>query len=99
MEVVVTQYLMPNGRQSQSMTDVPDACAADYERMKSYGMNLAAEVLGTGLVSLTIEDREREADFACELVCNGPDVQDAYARILAACTDKAIKSFQRRNPK
>jgi hypothetical protein len=49
--------------------------------MWRHGYHLTAEVLATGMVSCTIEGDDEDVDI--EVVSNGPEVQDALARMLA----------------
>ena len=77
----VQQYMMPDGRRVEQSTELPASCNADYYRMCYAGYNLAAEMLSTGQVSLTIENSEKDLDI--EIVANGPGVQEAYVKMLA----------------
>jgi hypothetical protein len=81
MTVEVRQYMRPHGRIEIMKTDISDAFKAPYTVIRMRGWRLAAEVLTTGEVVITVEDDDQ--DFACEVVWNGPDVPRAIERALA----------------
>ena len=86
MTVEVVQYMRPDGRAVVMHTDIRDAFEAPYRTIRRRGWRLAAEHLSDGAISLTVEDDEQ--DFAHEIVANGPEVQAAIERLIAAaiCT-------------
>lgn len=81
MEIPITQYLRPNGRQRRQTTQIPDSLSGHYEKLQVAGVRIAAEVLITDEVSLTIED-PRFGDFDSELVPNGAQVLVALERLV-----------------
>lgn len=81
MTVEVTQFIQPHGRQSLATTEISDDCQEKYKLMQAAGCRLTAEVLGTGHVSVCIEDPEL-GDYKIELAKNGPDVQKAIEKML-----------------
>lgn len=78
----ITQFYLPDGRNRSHKTELPDDCAVGYEAMKRLGCRLTAEVLMTGMVSVTIE--HEEGDYDINVVKNGPEVQEALAHMLRA---------------
>jgi hypothetical protein len=78
----IRQYLRPDGRLREESTDLPIEYKAQYEAMLQRDWNFGAEVLMTGHVSVTIEDRKHEQDNAMRVVNNGPDVQRALCDML-----------------
>ena len=80
--VEVTQYMRPDGHAVLMHTDIRDSFEAPYRAIRMRGWRLAAEHLIDGAVSLAVEDDEQ--DFACEIVANGPEVQPAIERLIAA---------------
>jgi hypothetical protein len=80
--VEVVQYMRPDGRAVLMHTDIRDAFEAPYHAIRMRGWRLTAEHLIDGAVSLTVEDDEQ--DFPCEIVANGPEVQPAIERLIAA---------------
>ena len=78
----VTQFKQPNGRQVQQTTQLPISVKVYYEGMECNGCRLEAEVLSTGLVSVTISGKDEDLDI--RIVKNGPDVQKAYCEMLEA---------------
>lgn len=81
-EADVTQYMRPNGRPETMRTPLSTLSKAAYDLMRANGHNFAAEVLMTGKVSLTIEDRIEEKDLAIRVVDNGPAVPAALEEML-----------------
>ena len=80
MLVNVTQYLRPNGERRLEQAEISDCFQALYEDMQDYGYRLAAEILTTGHISLTIENNEEDVDI--EIVANGPDVLKTIETLL-----------------
>jgi hypothetical protein len=56
---------------------------ADYLDMRKHGCNFGTEVLLTGEVSVTVEDRKNEVDVDIEVIPNGPDVQKGMVAMLS----------------
>jgi hypothetical protein len=81
MEIDVTQYMRPNGRIEMMKTDISDAFEVPYNVITRRGWRVAAEVIATGAVSITVEDDEQ--DFACDIAYNGPAVQKAIEGCIA----------------
>ncbi len=77
-----TQFLRPNGRQRTELVDVSIEVATKAKEITAAGLFLEAEILITGMVSLTIADRQDEVDLAIELVPNGPDTIAAVERLI-----------------
>lgn len=82
MTVEVTQYMRPDGHQVVQFTDIGDEFREAYATMLGRGWNLAAEHLMSGMISLTIEDREEGEDVNIRVVSNGPSVQKAIEEML-----------------
>jgi hypothetical protein len=81
MTVEVVQYLRPHGQRNVQTTEIGDSFAAPYNAITMRGWRLAAEVLITGEVSITVEDDEE--DFAHRIAENGPAVQRAIEECIA----------------
>lgn len=81
-----TQYLRPAGRTRVVRIDRPAEVEATAHRLIDAGVRFEAEVLTTGEVSLTAEDRDGE-QLAIEVVPNGPGVSEAVDRLVAAARD------------
>jgi len=89
MLVEIIQYLRPNGVKRMECAEVADSLKEAYEDMMSCGFHLAAEVLTTGHVSLTIEDDEKDVDI--ELVENGPNVLPKLEAMIQRQQWKSLK--------
>lgn len=76
----IIQYMMPNGRRVPISTNLPIESLDSYLDMKKHGYRLAAEMLRTGEISVTIEGHGRDADI--RVIPNGPDVQGAMVEML-----------------
>ena len=76
------QYLRPDGRQVEMFIQgMSPGIVAKAEEIWAAGYRLEAEVLMSGLVSLTISDGEE--DVAVELIANGPEVPKAVDRMIS----------------
>lgn len=84
MTVAVTQYLMPDGRRQETSTKLLERLRPQYEYMLKRGWNFGAEVLTTGHISVTIEDRKKGEDVEIRVIANGPGVQSAMEEMLEA---------------
>ena len=80
-EAQVTQFIRPNGRQERHTTALPAQFKPDYDAMLYASCQLESEVLGNGMVSVTISNDEEDVDI--EIVPNGHQVQQAMCRMLA----------------
>jgi hypothetical protein len=70
MEILVTQYVRPNGTPLEiCIYGMPDSLAPILEEITKAGLRLEAEVLTTDEVSFTLAHREQEQDFDIE-ICN-----------------------------
>lgn len=75
-----TQYLRPNGHKEVVFAPMPEGYSDKVAAILASNSAFEAEVLGTGIVSLTVTDHTR--DFAIELCPNGPEVQEALKRLI-----------------
>ena len=82
LEVEVTQYMRPTGRPEPNTTLIDGSLASEYQAMMARGLTFGAEVLMSGMVSLTIEDLVHEEDVAIRVVPNGPEVPAAMEDML-----------------
>lgn len=80
INVDITQFIHPNGRQRQMTTQLPVRCLAAYGSMVLAGCRFEAEILSTGEISITISNADDDIDI--EVVPNGPEVQDAMVAML-----------------
>ena len=78
----VTQYLRPHGTKRKINKEVSDDVYAKGLEIIEAGYALEAEVLTTGEVSFTIADYANGVDVAIELSPNGPEVDDAFNRMI-----------------
>jgi hypothetical protein len=70
MEVKLTQFIRPNGRQEEITAEVDDALRPQVEAIIKAGLRFTAEVIPGGNVSLCIENDEE--DLAIEIARNSP---------------------------
>ena len=78
--VKVTQYLLPDGRLRQVTTELPIESKQDYLDMLKADCRLEAEMLRSGLISVTITNKDEDVDI--EVITNGHEVQKAYVKML-----------------
>lgn len=85
-DIPFTQFLMPDGRESQVTIDRPDDIAAKAQEIIAAGYRFECEMLSDyTTISLTITDPD-EGDVEIEIVPNGPEVPVAI--------DNMIKRFK-----
>ena len=90
--VDVTEYIRPNGRRMQQIAEVDDVYKPNYDLLCSHGLNLSAELLRNGIVSLTIESDDD--DLNIELCSVRPDeIKKALEKLLAWCTEENIQNY------
>jgi len=94
IEIEVTQFMRPSGRQRIMRTTVPEKCLGSYELMKKVGARLTAEELHTNEISLTIED-PKHGDVTCCIVQNGPKVQETLGFMLQDFTEEKYQSWKK----
>lgn len=84
------QFLRPDGREREHRGGFvrPAPIEEEARRLIARGLRFECEVLTTGDVSLTIADPSKGIDVACELVENGPGVEEAVDRLI---TDYAAR--------
>ena len=92
LPVKFIQYLRPHGRRIEITISLPESVALDARDLMARGYALEAEVLTTGMVSMTVSDGE--TDIAGELVENGPGVQEAVVQLIQRATAIAKASPQ-----
>jgi len=91
MEVPFTQFLMPNGRQTQVTIERPDEICEQAHKLVEAGWRLEIEVLATGTISMTVErdidtDEDEIVCSAHEICNNGPAVPDAVDKLITEAT-------------
>lgn len=86
--VPVTQFLRPDGRQSNLSAPVYSRAVYDkaMEAVKA-GVRFTAEVIGYGEVSLVAE--WKGDDIAIELANNGPEIDGAFERVIERAWEKS----------
>ena len=80
--VDVIQYMRPNGRKVMKTTKLPMDSLAAYQDMRKHGCNFGAEVLMSGMVSMTIEDPKNEMDVDIEVIAKGKYIQKSMVAML-----------------
>lgn len=75
-----TQYLLPNGRKIPVTIARPVEVYEKAMKIMNAGYRFEVELLTNGMVSMTISDDE--ADYAIEVVSNGPEVPKAVDRMI-----------------
>lgn len=93
MQIEITQFLLPDGRQRRCTLVIPDELGGQYERIKRSGVRLTAEVLTTGEVSLCLEDPGVGDDFDIRVVENGPAVPQAWEDMIRQFDTAAYKAW------
>lgn len=76
MSIPFTQYLLPDGRRTQVLIDMPEDVEEIARRFIASGGKYECEILTTGDVSITAVKRinGEEGDVAIAVCPNGPEV-------------------------
>lgn len=89
--VEVTQYMRPYGRPVKQYAKVSENLSKELAAIQDRGWRVAAEVLTTGEVSITVEDPIRERDVTIKVVPNGPEVPKALVEAIREAAREAAK--------
>jgi len=79
MELWMTQFLRPDGRQQPTSCVIADDLAEKVKVISDAGLRFTAEVIGPN-VSFCIENGEE--DLAMEIVANGLGVREAVEKMI-----------------
>lgn len=82
MIVELVEYHRSCRQQRTVFTEVPASCDWMYFTLHELGGNLSMEVLSTGEVSVTIEDREAQDDYDIEIVPPRMPIGPALTKML-----------------
>jgi hypothetical protein len=85
-EIPFTQFLRPDGRQTDVSIDRPDEISTLALRIIDRGYRFECEHLTTGHASFTIAKDGDDHDI--EVVTNGPDVPPAIDRLVTRFAKK-----------
>lgn len=88
MAVPVTQFMLPDGRRKAITVERPREIAERAHKIIGRGLRFEAEVLMTGQVSLTVSDPGEEVDLFIEISPNGPEVLEAFDRLVLAAEEE-----------
>ena len=80
MKIQITQYLAPHGMKKEFEIEIDDTYAPQYKDMTDKGYRFSAEVLGTGVISVAVENDERDADIV--LVPRGDESTEEFITLL-----------------
>jgi hypothetical protein len=87
-----TQYLLPDGRKRDVTIVRPKEIYDKAMDIVKAGHRFEAEVLTTGMVSLTIFNLQKQEDVAIKVVSNGPEVQEAIDRMITRFHEEALSN-------
>jgi hypothetical protein len=85
-DIPFTQYLRPDGRQTDVSIDRPDDISSLATKIIELGYRFECEHLSTGHASLTIAGADDDEDI--EVVTNGPEVPAAVDRMVKRFASK-----------
>lgn len=82
MSILFTQYLMPDGR-TKKVSFQPDDPEIEVKALQliTEGLHFDIEMLSTGVISMTCEDKENEV-ISIELSGNGPEIINAVTNLV-----------------
>jgi hypothetical protein len=95
MEIHLTQYLLPDGRQREVSVDVPDSLRAKLAKIRKAGLTIEAEVLTTAEVSFTLACHKYAADYDILICTNGPGTRENLIRLIERFDEKECKKWLR----
>lgn len=91
-DVVFTQYLRPNGRQTTVWIERSPEIAALAQQVLAAGYHFDIEELMDRTVSMTVESNiphdDEQAPIAIELCPNGPEVPAAVDRLIRTAAER-----------
>ena len=77
-----TQYLLPHGDTKEIFIERPQPIEAIADKLIEMGCHFDAEILTTGMISITCE---KEDDLlSIQLCSNGPGVEDAVDKLITS---------------
>lgn len=89
MAIPFTQYLRPDGRTTPIEIDMPDDIEKEARQLINRGIRFEAEVLTTGMVSLTSRFANADEDTINIQLCrNGPEVLTAVEKLIRTTSER-----------
>lgn len=95
MEIQLTQYLLPDGRQRKVSIEVPDSLAPILKKISKAGLTIEAEILTTTEVSFTLACHKYAADYDILICTNGPGTRESLVKLIERFNEKQCKKWLR----
>jgi len=97
MEVEITQFMRPNGKQVSGKIEISDDCQEQYDAIIAAGGRLTCEQLMSGVVSQTIEFTDGDVD----MILTNPSKESKYRedleKMIRRYTPEALASLRDAN--
>lgn len=95
IEIQITEYVLPNGRQVPRTLDLPDEMKAKVDLVAELGCSFSFEVLRTGKCVAYIANNKLGLDPAMETCFNEEDkIRQAFIHLLSLFTKESFEAFK-----
>jgi alpha-galactosidase/6-phospho-beta-glucosidase family protein len=93
--VEVTIFVPPNGMKKIAQLSLPASVQSGYDKVVRNGCRLTSETLGTGQVSVTIEE-PRLGDFVIRLTNSYEEAEKALVGMIEAFSEEEFEQWKSR---
>lgn len=93
--VEISNFIPPRGMRKVSRIVLPVSVQSGYEKIVRCGCRLTCETLGTGVISLTVEE-PRLGDFVIKLVNSTQEVEEALTDMIEAFNEEEFDKWKSR---
>lgn len=93
--VEVTVFVPPNGMKKVAKLSLPVSVQPGYDKVVRNGCRLTSETLGTGQISVTIEE-PRLGDFVIRLANSYEEAERALAGMIEAFNEEEFEQWKSR---
>jgi len=91
--VEISNFIPPKGMRKVSRVALPVSVQSGYEKIVRCGCRITCEPLGTGMISLTIEE-PRLGDFVIKLVKSAQEVEEALTSMIEAFDEEEFDKWK-----
>ena len=91
--VEISNFIPPRGIREVSRIALPVSVQSGYEKIVRCGCRLTCEILGTGMISLTIEE-PRLGDFVIKLVSSIQKVEETLINMIETFDEKEFEKWE-----
>lgn len=91
--VLVTVFVPPNGMKKVGKLNLPASVQSGYDKIVRNGCRLTSETLGTGQISVTIEE-PRLGDFVIRLVNSYGEAEKALVGMIETFNEEEFEQWK-----